>query len=101
MPERRYDPRLHKTRYLVHADCTIYTVNGLAVRNASQADEEFGNFATQDEYPDAIGEREGWMSEKLASREGVFFAANALTSPAKGAAAAPNAAYDAGIEAER
>jgi hypothetical protein len=99
--ERRYDPKLNKTKYLVHADCTIYTVNGLAVRNASKADEEFGNFATHDEFPDAIGAREVWMSEKLAAREGVFFAANALTYLAKVAAGAPNAAYEAGIEAER
>jgi hypothetical protein len=98
--DRRYDPKLNKKRYLIHADCTIYTVNGLAVRNANQQDEEFGNFATHDEFPDCIGEREVWMSEKLADREGVFFAANALTYLAK-IQSAPNAAYDAGIEAER
>jgi hypothetical protein len=98
---RRYDPKLNKTRYLVHADCSVYTVNGLAVRNASEADEEFGNFATHDEYPDAIGPREVWVSEKLAPREGVFFAANALTYLAKVAAGAPGAAYDAGLAAER
>src|ERR1041384_4918756 len=89
--DRRYDPKLNKKRYLIHAECTIYTVNGLAVRNASKADEEFGNFACHDEYPDAIGEREVWISEKLASREGVFFAANALTYLAK-IESAPNAA---------
>ena len=37
---RRYDPKLNKKRYLVHADCTIDTVNGLAVRNANQQDAE-------------------------------------------------------------
>ena len=98
--DRSYDPKLNKKRYLVQADCTIYTVNGLAVRNANQQDEEFGNFATHDEFPDCIGEREVWMSEKLASREGVFFAANALTYLAR-IQSAPNAAYGAGIEAER
>ena len=41
------------------------------------------------------------MSEKLAPREGVFFAANALAYLAKVAAGAPNAAYDAGLEVER
>ncbi len=99
--DRRYEPKLNKKHYLIHADCIIYTVNGLAVRNASKADEEFGNFATQDEYPDAIGQREVWMSEKLASREGVFFAANALTYLAKVAAGATDKAYDDGIAAER
>lgn len=99
--ERRYDPKLNKKRYLVHADCTLYTVNGLAVRNASQQDEEFGNFATHDEFPDVIGEREVWISEKLAAREGVFFTANALTYLAKVAAGATDRGYDAGIEAER
>jgi hypothetical protein len=99
--ERRYDPKLNKTKYLVHADCTVYTVNGFAVRNASKADEEFGNFATRDEFPDAIGTREVWVSEKLAPREGVFFAANALTRLARVAAGALDAAYEAGLEAER
>jgi hypothetical protein len=99
--ERQYDPKLNKKRYLNHADCVVYTVNGYAVRNATQQDEEFGNFATHDEFPDCIGEREVWVSEKLAAREGVFFAANALTYLARVAAGAPNAAYDAGIEAER
>jgi hypothetical protein len=99
--ERRYDPKLNKKRYLTHADCTVYTVNGLAVRNASRADEEFGNFATHDEFPDVIGAREVWVSEKLAPREGVFFAANALTHLARVAAGATDRAYDDGIEAER
>jgi hypothetical protein len=99
--ERRYDPKLNKTRYLTHADCTIYTVNGLAVRNASRQDEEFGNFATQDEFPDVIGGQEVWISEKLAPKEGVFFAANSLTYLARMAAGATDRAYDAGVEAER
>lgn len=90
--DRSYNPKLNKKLYLRHADCVIYTVNGLAVRNASQEDEEFGNFATHDEFPDCIGEREVCMSEKLAAREGVFFAANALTYLAKVAAGATNAA---------
>jgi hypothetical protein len=99
--ERRYDPKLNKKRYLTHADCTLYTVNGLAVRIANQQDEEFGNFATRDEFPDVIGEREVWVSEKLAPREGVFFAANALTYLAKVAAGSTDKAYEAGVEAER
>lgn len=99
--DRRYDPKLNKRRYLAHADCVVYTVNGYAVRNASKADEEFGNFACHDEFPDAVGTREVWVSEKLAPREGVFFAANALTYLARVAAGDPNAAYRAGADAER
>jgi hypothetical protein len=99
--ERRYDPKLNKKRYLTHADCTVFTVNGLAVRNANAPDEEFGNFATSDEFPDCIGTREVWISEKLAAREGVFFAANALTYLARLAAGATGKAYEDGIGAER
>src|SRR5579871_509639 len=98
---RRFDPRLNKKRYLTHADVTLFTVNGLAVRDASKPDEEFGNFALHDEFPDVIGDREVWVSEKLAPREGVFFAANALTYLSRVAAGATDGAYDDGVAAER
>jgi hypothetical protein len=101
MPDRRFDPKLNKKRLLVHADYTVYTVNGLAVRNASQPDEGFGNFATHDEFPDAIEEHEVWVSEKLALKEGVFFLANALTYLARQAAGATGNAYEDGIAVER
>lgn len=96
--EWRYDPKLNRKLYLIHADYTIYTVNGISVRNASKADEEFGNFATHDEFPDVIGDHEVWISEKLTSKEGVFFAANALTFLAKGST---DKAYNDGIAVER
>ncbi len=98
---RRFDPKLNKKKFLVHADCVVYTVNGLAVRNASKPDEEFGCFATHDRFPDCIGEREVWISEKLAPEEGVFFAANALTYLARVAAGATDKAYEDGLEVER
>jgi hypothetical protein len=98
---RRFEPKLNKQRYLSHADYTLFTVNGLAVRNASQPDEQFGNFATSDDFPDVIGAREVWITEKLAPREGVFFAANALTQLARTAAGAADQAYDDGIDVER
>jgi hypothetical protein len=101
MPERRFDPNLNKKRLLTHADFVVYTVNGLAVRNASRPDEEFGNFATHDEFPDVIAKHEVWVSEKLAPREGIFFVANALTYLARVAAGATNKAYDDGIAVER
>lgn len=98
---RRFTPKLNKRRYLTHADVTLYTVCGYAVRNASAPDEEFGNFATADEFPDVIGDREAWVSEKLAAEEGVFFAANALAYLNRMAAGEPDAAYDTGLDAER
>jgi hypothetical protein len=34
------------------------------VRNASEPDEEFGNFAAHDEYPDCIGTRDVGSAER-------------------------------------
>jgi hypothetical protein len=45
MGSNRFQPKLNKRRVLSHADWTVYSVNGLAVRNVAQPDEEFGNFA--------------------------------------------------------
>src|SRR5215207_5669329 len=97
----RYSPKLNKKRVLAHEDFTVYSVNALAVRNFAQPDEEFGNFATRDEFPDLIPAGEIWISEKLAPKEGVFFIANALTRLARQARGATEKAYDDGLEAER
>src|ERR1041384_4376375 len=86
MGGNHYTPKLNKRRVLTHTDYTVYAVNGYAVRDAAQPDEEFGNFATRDEFPDLIPEGEIWISEKLAEKEGVFFIANALTQQARQAA---------------
>jgi hypothetical protein len=83
MSRNHFSPKLNKKRVLTHEDYTVYSVNGLAVRDAAEADEEFGNFATRDEFPDLIPKGEIWISEKLAPREGVFFIADALTQLAK------------------
>ena len=101
MSRIRFKPGLNKKRILAHADCTVYSVNGLAVRNAAQPDEEFGNFATQDEFPDLIPAGEIWISEKLAAKEGIFFIANALTQLKRQADGATEKAYDDGLEVER
>src|SRR5437764_2793363 len=102
MARYHFDPKLNKKRILVHADYTVYSVNGFAVRNVAQPDEEFGNFATQDEFPDLIPKGEIWISEKLAPKEGVFFIANALTQLGRQAAgAAGDKAYEEGLEGER
>ncbi len=101
MPRNHFDPKLNKKRVLSHADSTVYSVNALAVRNAAQPDEEFGNFALTDEFPNLIPEGEVWISEKLAAREGVFFIANALTQLQRKAAGATDKAYEEGLEVER
>jgi len=98
---KHYSPKLNKKRVLSHADYTVYSVNGLAVRNFAQPDEEFGNFATSEEFPNLIPKYEIWISEKLAAREGVFFIANALTQASRKAAGATEKAYDDGLEVER
>src|SRR2546421_2942541 len=101
MGSYHFDPRLNKKRILSHADYTVYSVNALAVRNVAQPDEEFGNFATRDEFPNLIPRGEIWISEKLAPKEGIFFIANALTQLARQTNGAPNKAYDDGLEVER
>src|SRR3954462_12603975 len=101
MPRYRFDPKLKKTRVLTHTDYPVYSVNGYSVRNVARPDEEFGNFATTDEFPDLIPRGEIWISEKIAAREGVFFIANALTRLARQAAGATEKAYDDGLEVER
>jgi hypothetical protein len=101
MSHNHYTPKLCKKRVLTHAEYTVYSVNGFAVRNAAQPDEEFGNFATKDEFANLIPKGEIWISEKLAPKEGVFFIANALTQMARQAAGATEQAYDDGLEVER
>src|SRR5438067_5822105 len=101
MTRYHFNPKLHKKRVLTHADWTVYSVNGLAVRNVAQPDEEFGNFATQDEFPDLIPKGEIWISEKLAPKEGIFFIANSLTQYKRQAEGATDKAYDDGLEIER
>lgn len=96
-----YEPKLHKKRILSHADYMVYSVSGFAVRNFAQPDEEFGNFATRDEFPNLIPPDEIWISEKLAPKESVFFIANALTQLAREADGATEQAYDDGLNVER
>jgi hypothetical protein len=101
MSYNHYTPKLRKRRILTHAEYTVYAVNGLTVRNVAQPDEEFGNFATRDEFPDLIPDGEIWIPEKLAAQEGIFFIASALTQLKRQAAGATDKAYDDGLEVER
>jgi hypothetical protein len=100
MAMNHFGPKLHKKRVLSHVDWTIYSVNGFSVRNVAQPDEEFGNFATRDEFPNLIPQGEIWISEKTVAREGVFFIANALTRCKRNSEGATNQAYDDGLSAE-
>jgi hypothetical protein len=51
-------PPLRKTRLFTHDSYTAYAVDPLAVRDLSQSDEEFGNFATHEEFRRLIPENE-------------------------------------------
>jgi hypothetical protein len=102
MSRNHFDPKLHKTRVLSHADFTVYSVNAFAVRNVAQPDEEFGSFATRESFPNLIPKGEIWISEKLAPKEGVFFIANALTQQHwRQERGDPDRGYDEGLEVER
>src|SRR5437879_7410555 len=102
MTQNRFDPKLNKKRVLAHAEYTVYSVSAFAVRNVAQPDEEFGNFATRDEFPNLIPKGEIWISEKLAPKEGVFFIANALAQLRQQATGkSPDRAYEEGLKVEQ
>lgn len=69
MPSIHFQPKLNKKHFLSHLECKVCSINGYAVRNATQADEEFGNFGTTDEVPNLIPKGEVWISEKLAPKD--------------------------------
>src|SRR4051794_36857148 len=77
-PMTRRRPPLHKRRLFTHGDYTVFAVDPLAVRDMSQGDEEFGNFAVHDEFPRTIPKNEIWITDRIADEEGIFFIANAV-----------------------
>ena len=94
--------KLDKRLVMAHDDWEIYTVDASVVRNVARHDEEFGNFATQEEFKDLIPRGEIWLGEKSFPREGICFVVNALTRlGSKQRGASEERAYDAGIAAER
>jgi len=102
MSQSRFHPKLNKKRIFTHPECTVYSVNGLAMRNVAQPDEEFGNFATHEEFPHVIPKGELWVSEKTVGEEGLFFIADVLARlHAKANGAAPATAYEIGLKVER
>src|SRR5437764_15098767 len=99
---RTFRPKLNKRFVATHEGYDVYTVNAFAVRDVAQPDEEFGNFATQEEFPDLIPAGEIWLSDRNLDPEGVFFIANALTRMKKKSEGVPEeAAYTAGLNVER
>src|SRR4051794_21044018 len=78
MSRRRFNPPLNKRHLTSHDGHDFYAVSAFAVRNSAQPDEEFDNFATTEDFPDLIPEGEVWISDRVVSREGRFFIADAL-----------------------
>lgn len=64
-PRSRPSPRglkLNKRFIARHNDHDFYAVNGYAVRDIAQPDEEFGCFATAADFPKLIPKGEVWLS---------------------------------------
>jgi hypothetical protein len=102
MSQRQPRPKLKKTFIATLQDHDVYAVNAFAVRDLAKQDEEFTNFAIHGDFPDLISEREIWVDERLANKEGLFYIANALTQLKEREQGAPeDRAYKAGLNVER
>jgi len=100
--QSRSRTKLNKRFVATHEGFDVYTVDASALRTLARADEEFGNFATQDEFPDLIPKGEIWLAEKNFDQEGLFFVADAVTRmKAKKAGVAEDTAYTAGLNVQR
>ena len=98
----RRRPKLHKQFVATHEGWDVYSVDTSAIRNIAQPDEEFTNFATQDDFPDLIPKGEIWVGEKNLDKEGVFFIANALAQRKElENGSSEEKAYTAGLNVER
>lgn len=93
--------KLNKRFIATHDGHHFYAVNGYAVRDVAQPDEEFGCFATSEDFPSLIPKGEVWLAEQTVEREGLFFIANALTQLKEEARGMPDRAYTKGINVER
>jgi hypothetical protein len=102
MSARRSHPKWNKRFILTHEEYDLYSVNALAVRDTTQSDEEFGIFATHEEFPRLIPKNEIWIAEKSIKKEAVFYVADALMRMKERAKGTPDdQAYQAGINLER
>ncbi len=102
---RRPTPRalkLNKRFISTHDGYNFYAVNSYAVRDIAQPDEEFGSFATQQDFPSLIPPGEVWVAEQNIDQEGLFFIANAVAQLKERARGVPDdTAYTEGIHVER
>ena len=57
---------------------TIFIVNAAQIRDVSQADDEFNDFATNLTIPKLVPKHEIWISEEVPKRERLFLIHNAL-----------------------
>ncbi|GAC1475248.1 MAG: hypothetical protein NVSMB9_27300 [Isosphaeraceae bacterium] len=94
--------KLNKTRIATQRGYQIYTVNSFGIRDLTEADEEFTNFAIHGDFPELVPEHEIWIDERLFESEGLFYLANALTQLREQEKGTPSSrAYVAGIHVER
>src|SRR3981081_968690 len=102
MSHRKFNPPLQKSFAGTFDGYDVFTVNALAIRNASQADDEFDNVATHDDFPDVIPHGVIWTAPATWATEGRFFVANAVAKlKAKKAGKSEDEAFDAGDRADR
>jgi len=102
MKNGRSHPKWNKRFIITHEGYDIYSVNALAVRDTTQSDEEFGNFATHEQFPHLIPKEEIWIADKSIDKEGLFYIADALARMNELAKGTPEEkAYMAGLEVER
>lgn len=98
----RSHPKFNKRFIITHEDYDVYAVDALAVRDSTQSDEEFGNFATHDQFPRLIPKGEIWISDKSIEKEGLFYIADALARVREQDKGMPeDQAYTAGLNVER
>jgi hypothetical protein len=95
-------PRIKKRLISAHHDYQLYSVDATALRTSDEGNEEFGNFATHEEFPHLIDKHEIWIAAELLEREGLFYQVNALARLArKDRGQTDEKAYEAGLEVER
>jgi hypothetical protein len=94
----RSRPKLNKRFIITHEGYKVYSVSALGVRDSTQSDEEFGNFATHEEFPRLIPRDEIWLSDKSIEKEGLFYIADALARmKARTKGLSDDQAYTAGL----
>ena len=78
MVKRRAPRGLRKRLVLFQQGWRICAVNAFVIRSVALPDEEFTNFATQDDFKDLIPKGEIWIVRENLEVEGIFCVANAL-----------------------